>query len=135
MSSDAENRTPAPCPCGAPLPLHQCCGRVHAGTAPAATAEALMRSRYSAFALGDRAYLLRSWHPTTRPTDLTLDPGQRWTHLEILSTTGGGLLHADGTVEFRAHYRTADGRPGSMHETSRFVRENGHWVYVDGVQT
>ena len=135
MSSDAENRTPAQCPCGAPLPLHQCCGRVHAGTAPAATAEALMRSRYSAFALGDRAYLLRSWHPTTRPADLTLDPGRRWTHLEILSTTGGGLLHAEGTVEFRAHYRTADGRPGSMHETSRFVRENGHWVYLDGGQT
>ena len=94
-----------------------------------------MRSRYSAFALGDQAYLLRSWHPTTRPADLTLDPGQRWTRLEILSTTAGGLFHAEGTVEFRAHYRTADGRSGSMHEKSRFVRENGRWLYLDGTQT
>ena len=92
-----------------------------------------MRSRYSAFAVGDPAYLLRSWHPTTRPADLTLDPDQRWTRLEILSTTGGGLFHTEGTVEFRAHYRDADGRSGSMRENSRFVRENGSWSYLDGM--
>ena len=123
------------CPCGLPLTYAQCCGRVHAGTAPAATAEALMRSRYSAFAVGDTAYLMHSWHSTARPAELTLDPGQQWTHLEILSTIGGGLLHTEGSVEFRAHYRTADGRRGSMHETSRFVREHGRWVYLDGTQT
>jgi SEC-C motif-containing protein len=121
------------CPCGLGDDYESCCGRLHAG-APAPTAEALMRSRYSAFAIGDPAYLLHSWHPSTRPAELSLDPGQRWTRLEILSTTGGGLLHAEGTVEFRAHYRTADGRSGSMRENSRFVRENGRWLYLDGTQ-
>jgi len=123
------------CPCGVPLTFAECCGRVHAGIAAAATAEALMRSRYSAFAVGDTAYLIHSWHSSTRPADLTLDPGQHWAHLEILSTSGGGLLHTEGSVEFRAHYRTADGRRGSMHEASRFVREHGRWVYLDGTQT
>jgi SEC-C motif-containing protein len=116
------------------MTFDECCARAHSGTAPAATAEALMRSRFSAFAVGDPAYLLHSWHPSTRPADLGLDPDQRWTRLEILSTTGGGLLQAEGTVEFRAHYRTADGRAGSMRENSRFVREHGRWLYLDGVQ-
>jgi SEC-C motif-containing protein len=135
MPYEADKRTSPMCPCGAPLTFDECCARVHAGTARAATAETLMRARYSAFALGDPAYLLRSWHPTTRPADLTLDPGQRWTRLDILSSTGGGLFHTEGTVEFRAHYRTADDRSGSLHENSRFVRENGHWLYLDGTQT
>ena len=134
MSSEAGKRTPRRCPCGTPLTFDECCARVHTGAAPAATAEALMRSRYSAFAVGDPAYLLRSWHPATRPAELTLDPGQRWTRLEILSATGGSLFQAEGTVEFRAHYRTADGQSGSMRENSRFVRENGHWLYLDGTQ-
>lgn len=59
--------TPATCPCGLPAAYDDCCGRLHRGQAPATTAEQLMRSRYSAFAVGDEAYLLRSWHPTTRP--------------------------------------------------------------------
>ncbi|MCA1656010.1 MAG: hypothetical protein LC635_06195, partial [Pseudonocardiaceae bacterium] len=93
---------PRRCPCGTPLPYDDCCGRIHRGAASAPTAEALMRSRYSAFATNDADYLLRSWHPDTRPATLTLDPGQRWVRLEILGTTGGGLLHNEGTVEFRA---------------------------------
>jgi SEC-C motif-containing protein len=95
----------------------------------APTAEALMRSRFSAFAVGDAGYLLRTWHPSTRPARLTLDPRQRWTHLEILGTERGGLFDTTGTVEFRAHYRTSDG-PGSVHENSRFTREDGRWVYL-----
>ncbi len=90
-----------------------------------------MRSRFSAFAVGDAGYLLRSWHPDTRPRDLTLDPDQRWTRLEIVGTTGGGMLHAEGTVEFRAHYLLGR-RPGQLHEHSRFTRAGGDWVYVDG---
>jgi SEC-C motif-containing protein len=121
----------SPCPCGSGLPFGECCQRVHTGAAPAATAEALMRSRYSAFAVGDSAYLRRSWHPSTRPANVTVDPAQRWERLEILATTGGGLLHPEGTVEFRAHYRTAAGR-GVLHEISRFVREDGRWTYLDG---
>jgi SEC-C motif-containing protein len=103
---------------------------VHAGVA-APTAEALMRSRYSAFATGNAEYLLRSWHPDTRPRLLTLDPDQRWERLEIVATTGGGPLHAEGTVEFRAHYRHSS-HSGVLHERSRFSRVEGRWVYVDG---
>lgn len=91
-----------------------------------------MRARYSAFAVGDRAYLLASWHSTTRPRALDLDPAVRWTGLEVLSTSGGALLAAEGTVEFRAH-RVAGGVAGSQHEHSRFAREDGAWRYVDGV--
>lgn len=121
------------CPCGNPLPYEDCCGRVHAGGA-APTAEALMRSRYSAFATGDTEYLLHSWHPSTRPGELRLDPSQRWERLEIVSTSGGGLLHAEGTVEFRAHYRHSS-HNGVLHERSRFTRVDGRWVYVDGDTT
>ncbi len=90
-----------------------------------------MRSRYSAFAKGDAEYVNRTWHPDTRPADLDLEPGQVWTGLEIVSTVGGGPLHAKGTVEFKAHFRH-HGRTGVLHETSRFVRAGGKWVYLDG---
>ncbi|MEV0392250.1 YchJ family protein [Polymorphospora rubra] len=119
------------CPCGSGQAYGDCCGRLHRGDTAAATAEQLMRSRFSAFAVGDTAYLLRTWHPTTRPARLTLDPGQRWTRLEILATDRGGLFDTTGGVEFRAHYRES-GRPGALHEHSRFVREDGQWVYLDG---
>ncbi|WP_285502715.1 YchJ family metal-binding protein [Actinokineospora sp. NBRC 105648] len=122
---------PTNCPCGTGLPYPECCGRAHTGS-PAATAEALMRSRYSAFALGDRDYLLRSWHPDTRPRTLQLDRDQQWVQLEIVRTTGGTLLHTEGTVEFRAHYR-AHGHAGFQHEHSHFTKHNGHWHYVGEV--
>ena len=121
-----------PCPCGTGLPLDECCGRLHDGTASAATAEQLMRSRYSAFVLGDAGYLLDTWHPSTRPRTLDLDDDVRWTGLEVLATTGGSLLAAEGTVEFRASY-VHDRRAAAQHENSRFVREDGHWRYLDGV--
>jgi SEC-C motif-containing protein len=91
-----------------------------------------MRSRYSAFAVGDAAYLLATWHPATRPKRLALDDDVRWTGLDVLTTTGGSLMAADGTVEFRASYVRA-GRAGAQHENSRFLRENGRWWYLDGV--
>jgi SEC-C motif-containing protein len=91
-----------------------------------------MRSRYSAFAVGDAAYLLATWHPSTRPRTLVLDPAVRWTGLEVLATTGGTLLAAEGTVEFRAH-SVVDRVVGAQHENSRFVRECGRWLYLDGV--
>jgi len=123
---------PRPCPCGSGLPYAGCCGRLHDGTANAATAEQLMRSRYSAFVVGDAAYLLDTWHSGTRPRSLDLDEEVRWTGLDVLGTTGGSLLEAEGTVEFRAHHRVG-GRPGAQHERSRFVREGGRWRYLDGV--
>jgi SEC-C motif-containing protein len=115
------------CPCGLPQAYEACCGRFHSGAAAAPTAEALMRSRYCAFVKGDVAYLLRTWHPGTRPGRLELDPGMRWTGLEVLGTSEGSAFHATGTVEFRASYRG-----GSLHELSRFERVDGAWVYVDG---
>jgi SEC-C motif-containing protein len=91
-----------------------------------------MRSRFSAFAVRDEAYLLRSWHPSTRPARVEFDPAQQWTRLHIIGTTGGSLLHTEGTVEFRADYQVR-GQRGSMHEHSRFVRDNGNWVYLDAI--
>jgi SEC-C motif-containing protein len=90
-----------------------------------------MRSRYSAFAVGDAGYLLATWHPSTRPAALDLDPGIRWLRLDILGRTGGGMLDSVGTVEFTARYRMGPGRAGEQHERSRFVREGGRWFYLD----
>ena len=91
-----------------------------------------MRSRYTAFVRGDVEHLLRTWHPDTRPAALELDPGVRWTGLEVLDRVGGGLFDAEGVVEFRAHHREG-GRSGVQHERSRFRRDAGRWVYLDGV--
>lgn len=89
-----------------------------------------MRSRYSAFVVRDAAYLLRTWSAATRPGELRLDGEVRWTGLDVLGATGGSAFHSDGTVEFRAHFLLR-GEAGEQHEDSRFVRENGLWVYVD----
>lgn len=87
-----------------------------------------MRSRYSAFVTGDVSYLLRTWHPSTRPSSLELDDSIRWIRLDVLDTQRGGPLDTEGVVEFEAHYRG-----GSQRERSRFRRENGKWLYLDGV--
>ncbi|MFB8772663.1 YchJ family protein [Streptomyces broussonetiae] len=118
---------PAGCPCGLAEPYERCCGRYHSGAAAAPSAEALMRSRYAAFVRRDEAYLLRTWHPRTRPARLELDPGMRWTGLEILDAVDGSAFHSSGTVTFRASFRG-----GALHERSRFERVDGAWVYVDG---
>jgi SEC-C motif domain protein len=123
---------PRRCPCGTGLPYAECCGPLHDATTTAATAEQLMRSRYSAFAVGDADHLLTTWHPTTRPRRLDVDPAVHWTGLDLLATTGGSMLSHEGTVEFRAHY-VREGREGAQHENSRFVREDGRWFYLDGV--
>lgn len=117
--------TPTRCPCGTGQAYALCCGRLHSGQASAPTAEALMRSRYSAFALGETAYLLASWHPSTRPVTVELG-SMRWLRLEVLSAQGG-LFDTEGVVEFAAHHGD-----GVMRERSRFVREGGRWLYLDG---
>jgi SEC-C motif domain protein len=96
---------------------------------PAPTAERLMRSRYSAFAKGERDYLLLTWHRSTRPATLALDPGIRWVALQILSRTGGSLLEKEGTVEFLATYRVG-GTGHELRENSRFVKQDGLWKYL-----
>ena len=90
-----------------------------------------MRSRYTAFVVGDAAYLNETWHPGTRPAELTLDPEQRWSGLEIVDVQDGDEGDRRGTVEFRAGWR--HGRDsGVLHERSRFVEQGGRWWYLDG---
>lgn len=93
------------------------------------TAEGLMRSRFAAFRDGDVEWLLRSWHPSTRPAHLDLADNPTWRALQIVDTVEGGPGDATGVVEFRASY-VADGEAGVMQERSRFVREDGRWYYV-----
>ncbi|WP_125776564.1 YchJ family protein [Antribacter gilvus] len=118
------------CPCNSGDTYGDCCGRLHRGGA-AATAEALMRSRYSAFVVRDADYLLATWHPSTRPDPLDLTDDPQWRRLEILATEAGGPFDATGVVEFSARYRSGPER-GELHEVSRFVREGGRWFYLDG---
>ena len=121
----------ADCPCGSGRLYSDCCEPLHDGV-PAGTAEALMRSRYAAFALGLEAYLLSSWHPSTRPATIDLHDGTVWRRLQIVDTVAGGPGDETGIVEFRASFRDADGAPGLLHERSRFERLDGPWTYLDG---
>jgi len=121
------------CPCLSGLTYDACCGALHVGTATAQTAEQLMRSRYSAFAVGDPAYLLATWHPTTRPPTLELDEDLRWYRLDVVATHAGGPFDTTGVVEFTAYHRSPAG-PGTQHEISRFSREDRRWFYVDGTR-
>jgi SEC-C motif domain protein len=126
------------CPCGRTdakgmvLPLERCCGRFvgHFDDTPAPDAQALMRSRYSAFVLRDEPYLLATWHSSTRPPDVRIDPAAKWLGLEVRDHRIVDADHAE--VEFVARHRVA-GRAVRLHERSRFVREDdGRWYYVDG---
>lgn len=90
-----------------------------------------MRSRFSAFELGDARYLLETWHPSTRPDYLDLDDQVQWTRLDIVAAVDGGPFDTSGVVEFQAHYRNGDTR-SVQHEHSTFARADGHWRYVGG---
>ncbi|MCY7320150.1 MAG: hypothetical protein LH617_15745 [Ramlibacter sp.] len=119
------------CPCGKPLELAQCCGRYlddFAGT-PAPDAQALMRSRYTAFVLLNMDYLLSTWHPARRPPQLQLDPGIKWLGLEVRGNKQVDDAHAE--VEFVARFRDASGKATRIHEHSRFLKEHGRWFYLD----
>ena len=121
----------APCPCDSGSTYADCCGDWHAGLLQglhAPTPEALMRSRYSAYVLGLIDYLLATWHPATAPGELELPP-LKWLGLEVLLAQSTAQA---GVVEFVARCRE-NGRAQRMHETSRFVREQGRWYYVDGI--
>lgn len=90
-----------------------------------------MRSRYTAFAVGDSAHLRRTWHPSTVPRVLDLDAEVTWRRLVVVDRSGGGPFDDEGVVEFEAFWRRA-GERGSLRERSRFVREERRWLYVDG---
>ncbi|MFW2373925.1 MAG: YchJ family protein [Gammaproteobacteria bacterium] len=120
------------CPCDSGHPEASCCGPVIEGLQSAASAEALMRSRYTAYVRGDREYLLKTWHPKHRPAELTLeDTGLHWTGLQVLQTEAGQPGDTQGVVEFIARYERAGNR-GMVQERSRFLYVQGHWLYLDG---
>ncbi|KQR79614.1 hypothetical protein ASG35_06915 [Burkholderia sp. Leaf177] len=132
---------PVECPCGGASPeagikrlpkYAQCCGRfIEGGVAPA-TAMELMRSRYTAYVIGDTAYLRATWSEATCPRELdaSAEPATRWLGLQIKRHTAIDATHAE--VEFVARYKVA-GRGYRLHETSRFERDNaGRWRYIDG---
>jgi len=124
--------TLTPCPCGNPAGYTECCGTLHDGVV-AASAEQLMRSRYSAYVLKREDYLLASWHPDTRPATLRLSaqqPPPTWLGLAVRRAEDVDGDHA--TVEFVARYRLGGGRAQRQHETSRFERRDGRWYYLDG---
>ncbi|MDT8878032.1 YchJ family protein [Halomonas saccharevitans] len=115
------------CPCSSQRPLCECCGRYHQGEA-APSPEALMRSRYSAFALDLTDYLRETWHSSSRPASLPADDATRWRRLEILDHDEQG---DHGRVHFRATFQEGR-RWGVLVEASRFVLEDGRWRYLDG---
>jgi SEC-C motif domain protein len=127
--SDNDGMTSPSCPCQSGQPYATCCGPLHAGGS-AANAEALMRSRYSAYMRGDADYLLATWHASTRPETLDVSDATRWLGLEVKRYQQRDADHA--TVEFVARYRVGGGSAVRLHELSRFVREGGRWFYVDG---
>ena len=119
------------CPCGSNKQYVGCCGRYLDGSQIPPTAEALMRSRYSAYTLLREDYLLSSWHASTRPAqlDLAAKASSKWLGLEIRQHEQQDADHA--VVEFVARYKVA-GRAHRLHEVSRFIREDGRWFYMDG---
>jgi len=120
------------CPCQSGKPYAGCCGPLHRGDEAAVTAEALMRSRYSAYVQGNADYLLATWHASTRPTALDFGDtaATRWLGLEVRRYGTADPDHA--IVEFVARYRIGGAPAVRLHEISRFVREDGCWYYVDG---
>ena len=127
---DTKNQTTL-CPCGSAKPYDTCCARYVEGNEPAPDAEALMRSRYTAYTLLREDYLLATWHPSTRPASLGLadDAATKWLGLEVKRREQQDAGHA--IVEFVARYKV-HGRAHRLHEVSRFVREQGHWLYLGG---
>jgi SEC-C motif-containing protein len=119
------------CPCGSGLDLNACCAPLHHGR-PAPTAEALMRSRYTAFTTGDFDYLEKTCSPELRKGFKRPRPGEKlpeWTGLEILRVTGGGEEDDTGQVEFIAHYKF-NGQNHARHEVSDFQRIDGAWIFT-----
>lgn len=120
-----------PCPCGSNKKFADCCGRYLENNQAAPTAEALMRSRYSAYTLQREEYVLATWHQSTRPSglDLAEDASTKWLGLEVKRHEQQDDDHS--IVEFVARYKV-NGRANRLHEESRFIREDGRWFYMDG---
>lgn len=125
LESNGSRGASEPCPCGSGRALAVCCGPYLDASALPPTAEATMRSRYSAFATGNSEHLYRTWHPRTRPTG-PIDTGDGWLGLTIVEVVDGTELDSTGVVQFVAHNATGD-----MRERSRFEKRGGRWLYLD----
>lgn len=132
-ASPARPRDAEVCLCGSGRRFDACCGPALSGARPAATPEALMRSRYCAFVLADAQYLLATWHPGNRPAGLELHDQPHWQRLEVLGA-GQSADGLSGWVEFAAHYRDSAGG-GCLRERSRFLKVEGCWLYQDGTRS
>lgn len=127
---------PDQCPCGSLTPLVQCCQPLIEGDYHASTAEQLMRSRYTAYALQCFPYIVKTWYSTSRDTNLLHlleqdSAATEWQGLTIVEAYPGRSAE-EAYVTFFARY-TSHQQPAWIYETSRFVRENNHWYYIDGV--
>lgn len=120
------------CPCGSGQVTDGCCGPLLRGESQARTAQELMRSRYTAYALGDLDHVFRTWHPRTRPAELAPDEATQWTGLRVLDVMAGGPDDTDGVVEFEASFTDAAGK-SVLRERSSFVRRGPRWVYVEAL--
>jgi len=130
MKNNKKNDTEG-CPCGNQKPYKECCQPYVEQLENPATAEALMRSRYTAFVLNNEDYLRFSWHSDTCPKTIHLDAETKWLGLSIISTEGGRVSDENGRVEFVARYKNS-GKAVRIHENSRFTRFEDRWVYLDG---
>lgn len=119
------------CSCESGRSYSSCCELLIAGNKSATTAEAVMRSRYTASVVKNAEYLLKTWHLSTKPENILSDTIPEFYGLHIVRTEAGGEEDNHGVVEFKAKY-ISQGKYRELHEISRFVKENDEWFYVDG---
>ena len=119
------------CPCESGQAFNICCQPYLEHNRDATTAETLMRSRYTAFALSDEDYLRYSWHPDTCPKTIQLNKETTWIGLKVVSTVAGNINDKKGEVEFIARSKN-NGKASRLQENSSFTRFENRWVYVDG---
>lgn len=124
-------KTDIECPCGNKLAFSSCCLPVLLDHRKATTAEMLMRSRFTAFALHNTDHIRKSWHRKTRPNTVNSDHLVQWVSLEIHGCTGGQASDREGTVTFSCSY-LRNGQFWKLMETSHFIKENGLWYYLTG---
>lgn len=119
------------CPCGSGQNYALCCGRFIEGDDIPETPEQLMRSRYTAYLIRNEAYLLDTWHPSTRPSSLfyECELPVKWVRLSVINAIEPGPSEVRATVEFDSYYKLM-GKLEQMHEVSEFIKEAGRWFYV-----
>jgi SEC-C motif-containing protein len=125
--------TPSFCLCGSGIEYNLCCGPYHTGEKLPGTAEALMRSRFTAYALANTDYIMATWDKASQPEKNQIsDESLVWQRLQIVDIKKGGINDSKGIVEFKAYYLNK-GEDYMLHEVSRFAKTDGRWLYIDGV--